>query len=180
MRRTIILLSLLALIGPFTLSGAAGSPAEALFSRLKKILPEGFSRPTPPQIYGTADNRLKDGSIFDYMDGGGVAWIEHGYREMFHAEYAGKNGLAVTLDVFAMETADKARAALADERICPAGGAAAPFAPGGRVFRFPPDYYTYFPVKRLIVYLHVNDDRQGALLDRFAADVRNMVEEESK
>lgn len=166
---------------PFSaIPAMAEAGGSVLFERLEKLLPDGFSRPQQPQFYGTAEKRLKDGSIFDYMDGGGVAWLEHGFQEMFHAEYAGKDGLAVTLDVFAMDTPDHARTALADERICPAGGASAPFAPGGRVFRFPPDYYTYFPVKRLIVYIHVNDDRQGALLDRFAVDVRIMVEEGSK
>ena len=180
MKNTVILLSLLAVIGPFCLPGAADSQSEALFSRLERLVPEGFAPSAAPQLFGTAENKRKDGSIFDYMDGGGVAWLEYGFQELFHAEYTGKNGLAVTLDVFAMDTADHAKEALDDDRICPVGGAAAPFAPGSRVFRFPPDYYTYFPVKRLIVYLHVNDDRQGALLDRFAADVRNMVEEGSK
>lgn len=180
MKNTVILLSLLAVIGPFCLPGVADSPPEALFSRLERLVPEGFTPSSPPQLYGTAENKLKDGSIFDYMDGGGVAWLEYGFQELFHAEYAGQGDLAVTLDIFLMDTAEKALAALVDERICPAGGAATPFAPNGRVFRFPPDYYTYFPVKRLIVYIHVNDDRQGALLDRFAVEVRNMVEEGAK
>lgn len=180
MKRTVILLSFLAVIASFLLPGDPGSPAAALFARLGKLLPEGFSRPRQPQLYGTAENKLKDGSIFEYMDGGGVAWLEHGYLEMFHAEYAGSGELTVTLDVFAMDTADHAKTALADERICPNGGAAAPFAPGGRVFSFPPDYYMYFPVGRHIVYLHVNDDRQSALLDRFAAKARKTVEESLK
>ena len=162
-------------IPPMTTAGVG-----VLFARLEKLLPEGFSRPRQPQLFGTFENKLRDGSIFDYMDGGGVAWLEHGYLEMFHAEYAGSGELTVTLDVFAMDTADHAQAALADERICPNGGAAAPFAPGGKVFRFQPDYYMYFPVGPYIVYLHVNDDRQGALLDRFAAEVRKLVEENSK
>lgn len=177
MKKTAILISLLAVLGSFNLPGGAGANAEVLFSLLERLAPEGFLPASPPQVFGTPENKLKDGSIFDYMDGGGVAWLEHGFREMFHAEYAGEGGLTVTLDVFAMERAEKALAALADERICPAGGEPALFAPGGRLFRFPPDYYMYFPVSRHIVYLHVNDDRQSAHLDRFAVEVIKLAKE---
>ncbi len=151
--------------------------ADGLFARLERLVPAGFSLKRPPQLYGTAEKKLRDGSIFDYMDGGGVAYLEHGFTRMFHAEYTGQGVLAIILDLFVMGTAEQARTALADDRICPAGGMPAFFAPGGRVFRFPPDYYTYFPNDRHIVYLHVNDDRQSALLDRFAVRVRNIVEE---
>ncbi len=180
MKKTAILLSLLAVIGLFFPPAAAGTPAESLFSRLERIAPDGFAPSSPPQAFGTPDNKLKNGSIFDYMDGGGVAWLEHGFQQLFHAEYAGQGDLTVTLDVFAMDTADHALAALVDERICPFGGAAAPFAPKGRVFRFPPEYYTYFPIGRHIAYLHVNDDRQSAVLDRFAGEVSKLLEEDRK
>jgi hypothetical protein len=180
MKQTAILLSLLAVIGLFFPPAAAGTPAESLFSRLERIVPYGFAPSSPPQVFGTPDNKLKNGSIFDYMDGGGVAWLEHGFQELFHAEYAGQGDLTVTLDVFVMETAEKALAALADDRICPFNGAAAPFAPKGRVFRFPPDYYTYFPIGRHIVYLHVNDDRQSAFLDHYAVGVTKLLEENLK
>lgn len=180
MKRTVILLSLLAMIGSFRLPGDVASPAEALFPRLEKLAPAGCIPSSPLQVFGTPENKLEDGSIFDYMDGGGVAWLERGFQEMFHAEYAGEGGLAVTLDVFAMEKAEKALAALADERICPVGGEPASFAPGGRIFRFPPDYYMYFPVSRHIVYLHVNDDRQSATLDRFAVEVITLLKENQK
>jgi hypothetical protein len=180
MKKTVILLSLLAAIGSLSLVGDAGAPAGALFSRLERLAPAGFTPSSPAQVFGTPDNKLKNGSIFDYMDGGGVTWLEHGFQELFHAEYAGQGDLAVTLDVFAMDTAENALVALADDRVCPPGGEQAPFAAKGRVFRFPPDYYTYFPVGRHIVYLHVNDDRQSALLDRFAVDVITLLEENLK
>ncbi len=180
MKKTVILLSLLAVIGSFPLAADAGAQAETLFSRLERLAPAAFTPSTPPQFFGTAENKLKDGSIFDYMDGGGVAWLEHGYLEMFHAEYAGDGGLAITLDVFVMGTAEQARSALADDRICPAGGSGAPFAQSGRIFRYPPDYYTYFPIGPHIVYLHINDDGQSTLLDRFAVEVIKLVEEKPK
>jgi len=164
--------------GLLLLADAPGN--EALYARLQRQAPEGFLPSQPPQLYGTTERPLRDGTIFNFMDGGGIAFLEHGYREMFHAEYSGDGGLAVTLDVFSMVTADHALTALADDRICPAGGMPASFATGGRVFRFPPDYYIYFPIGRHIVYLHVNDDRKNALLDRFAVEIIQSVEENLK
>jgi len=180
-KRTEKIPRLLALALLATLLPGAVSPAgDTIYARLEKLAPEGFSISRPLQFYGTAERKLKDGSIFNYMDGGGVAYLEHGFVELFHAEYADGSGGEITLDVFTMGSAPQARGALEDERVCPAAGAPLAPVPSGRAFRFPPDYFIYFASGRRLVYLHVNDDRLGLALDRFAGQVHLITAKEEK
>ncbi len=177
-RRTIfLLLGLATACGAYGPAGS-GVAGERPHPRWQRLAPKGFSPVRSPQLYGTAERPLGDGTIFNYMDGGGVAYIEHGFVELFHAEYAGKDGLAISLDVFTMETTAQAQAALVDERICPAGGAPLGTVPSGQAFRFPPDYFVYVAVSNKLIYLHINDDRQRSVLDRFAVQLRSLVEKE--
>jgi len=177
-RRTIFLLLVLAAACGALQPAGSGAAGERPHPRWQRLAPNGFSAIRPPQLYGTAERPLVDGTIFNYMDGGGVAYLEHGFVELFHAEYAGKDGLAISLDVFTMGTAEQAQAALVDERICPAGGAPLGFVPAGKAFRFPPDYFIYYSVGNKLIYLHVNDDRHRGGLDRFAVQLRSLVGKE--
>lgn len=151
---------------------------ESLFSRLEHAVPAGFTMAGQPQLFGTTERRLKDGTIFHYMDGGGVAYLEYGFVELFHAEFADGEKNAITLDVFVMGSAAQAQSALADERICPAGGSQPAFAAGGKAFRFPPDYFIYFSAGDRLAYLHVNNDLRSEILDRFARQVKPIIEKE--
>ena len=177
-RIAILLFAAFMALAASLLPASPSQASETACARLEKAAPHGFFLSRPPQLYGTAERKLKDGSIFDYMDGGGVAYLEHGFVELFHAEYADGRGGEVTLDAFAMGSAAGAREALADERICPAGGSPLAFDREGRAYRFPPDYFLYMAIGDRLVYLHVNDDRQSGILDRFAVEVRSIVRKE--
>jgi hypothetical protein len=150
----------------------------SIYSRLERVAPPGFSWSRPPQLYGTEERRLQDGSIFTYMDGGGIAYLERGFVELFHGEFSDQGKNTISLDVFLMTSAQQALGALTDGRICPAGGSPLPFAPQGKAYRFPPDYFLYFAVNNRLVYLHVNNDLLGEILDRFAIEVRSIIEKE--
>jgi hypothetical protein len=149
-----------------------------LFAQLQPQVPAGFLPARPPQVYGTTERPLQDGTIFNFMDGGGVAYLEHGFVELYHAEFADSAKNEITLDVFVMGSPAQAKEALADERICPAGGSPPVFAPQGKAYRFPPDYFIYFSANDRLVYLHINNDLQGDALDRFAARVVPIIEKE--
>jgi hypothetical protein len=162
-------------------AAAAAQPARAPgppLAALAAVAPEGFTAAGPPLLFGTSEHPLADGDIFTYIDGGGLAYLEHGFTDLFHAEYSDGRGSTIALDVYGMASPDQARQALADERICPAGGARLGLDPSARAYRFPPDYFLYFAQAHRLVYVHSNDDRLADRVVRFAAAVKAALEKE--
>jgi hypothetical protein len=142
--------------------------------------PEGFSAAGGVERYGPPEQRLADGTIFDYMDGGGIVYVEHGFRELTHREFVDVAGKRITCDCFLMASPEQALAALADERIASPGGTAAALAAPHKAYRFAPDYFIYLAAGPRLIYIHVDDDSLAAVLDRFAAAVLQSLEEEKK
>lgn len=151
----------------------AGFPAA-----LAGLKPDGFGPAGRVMVYGTSERPGPDGNIYQFIDGGGVVYEKHGYVSVRHAEFTDAGGHTVRFDVYRFADEAGARAALADEAICPPGATPWPPAPEGRTTRFPPDYSIYVRCGRQLVFLHVDDDRQAAVLDRFALAVRDALNEE--
>jgi hypothetical protein len=131
----------------------------------------GFVPSGSGEFYGVPEQKLANGTIFNYMDGGGVVYIEHGFQKLAHREFSNPNKRIITFDHFTMETAAQAVAALADERIAPAGGSPLPLQVPNKAYRFPPDYFIYMALDKSLIYLHVDDDTLAKTLDQFAADI---------
>jgi hypothetical protein len=134
-------------------------------------MPKGFVPTASEERYGLPEQKLANGSIFDYMDGGGIVYLEHGFRELVHREFSGPGGRRITYDCFFMASAAQALSALADPRIAPEGGKPAALAAENKAYRFPPDYFIYLASGQRLIYLHVDDDSLAAILDQFAADI---------
>jgi hypothetical protein len=130
-------------------------------------VPAGFTAARAAERYGTAEHKLQNGSIFDYMDGGGIIYLEHAFRELEHREYSDPQKRTVSLDIFTLATAQDALAALADERIAPPGGSALSLPVPGRAFHFSPDYFVYLVVENRLYYFHISDDRLAETLNQF-------------
>jgi hypothetical protein len=143
-------------------------------------LPKGFVPSGSGEFYGAPEQKLANGTIFNYMDGGGVVYVEHGFQKLVHREFSNSDKRIITFDRFTMKTAAQAVAALADERIAPAGGSPLPLHVANKAYRFPPDYFIYMVLDRSLIYLHVDDDNLAETLDRFAADVLKSPDEESE
>jgi hypothetical protein len=137
----------------------------------QNLPPRGFVPTASEERYGIPDKPLANGSIFDYMDGGGIVYLEHGFRELVHREFSGPDGRRITYDCFFMASAAQALAALADPRIAPEGGKPAALAVPNKAYRFPPDYFIYLASGERLIYLHVDDDSLSVILDQFAADI---------
>jgi hypothetical protein len=144
------------------------------------VMPNGFAPVGATARYGPPDRELADGSIFNYMDGGGIVYLDHGFRALVHREYLDPNGRRITFDRFTMETAAQAQAALADERIAPAGGTPLVLGVPNKGYRFPPDYFIYMVRGAQLIYLHVDDDKLSETLDRFAAAILKYPEEDKQ
>lgn len=140
-------------------------------SGAKNPLPMGFFPSGSGEFYGAPAQKLANGTIFNYMDGGGVVYLEHGFQKLVHREYSNSNKRIITFDHFTMETAEQAVAALADERIAPTGGSPLTLHVPNKAYRFPPDYFIYMVLGKSLIYLHVDDDTLAKTLDQFAADL---------
>ncbi len=149
-------------------------------SAAENPLPSGFVPSGSGEFYGAPEQKLANGTIFNYMDGGGVVYVEHGFRKLVHREFSNPGKRIITFDRFTMETAAQALAALADERIAPAGGSPLPLPVANKAYRFPPDYFIYMVLDKSLIYLHVDDDRLAETLDRFAAAILKSPDEEKK
>ena len=143
-------------------------PALQKEALLPKTAPIGFALAQPPEFYGTESAPLADGNIFHFIDGGGVVYLNHGFRAVAHILYRDEAGRGLTIDVFDMGTPANARAAWSDELICPSGFSLVQVGTEAKAYHFEPDFFLYFVKGRYLIYVHVADDSQLELLMDYA------------
>lgn len=131
--------------------------------------PEGFSPVDSVRVYGTGERALKDGVIFDYLDGGAPVYLRHGLRETTHAVYLGPGKSTLTLDIFDMGTPAGAQAGFEDSEICPADPGRLEIGAPCKTYRYEPDYFLYFYKSSFLVYVGTNNDSLKTSVDTFAA-----------
>jgi hypothetical protein len=131
-------------------------------------IPTGFKLQARVQYYGTIERKLQDGSIFDYMDGGGVVYLKYGFTRMAHAEMKNETGARITLDIFDFSTPINAQSALADEAICSPGFSMMDIqGVQCKAYAFSPEFFLYFTKSNLLVYIYISDDTQADVLKNF-------------
>jgi hypothetical protein len=138
-------------------------------------LPAGFAPADSLRIYGTKERNLKDGTIFDYIDGGAMVYLRHGLRETTHAVWKGPGKTTLTLDIFDMGTPSGAQAAFDDNEICPSGFQRPEIGAPSKSYRFEPDYILYFHAANWFVNVATNNDSLKAAVDAFAASVYGRI-----
>ncbi len=167
MMKKIILFVFVLLYFVFMLPGQKGNNS----GYVPRELPEGFVFKGSPEFYGTDEKPLADGNIYNFMNGGGVIYIEHGFRELTHLELKNSTGVTITLNMFNMGTAKNAAAAFENENICPAGATIKDIGAHSKSYHYTPDYYMYFVKDKFLVYLAVDNDNLAAALTGFAAEI---------
>lgn len=140
--------------------------------------PVGFTPADSLRLYGTAERKLKDGTIFDYINGGGLAYLKHGLRETTHLVLQNGEGCTITLDIFDMGTVENAHAAFDDEVLCPPEFSPAGSVVTGKAYHYPPDYFLYFTKNRYLVYLNTDNDVLRTILEEFASEIQHNIPEE--
>ena len=126
---------------------------------LPETWPPGFALVDSIRLYGTGEQPARDGTIFDYIDGGGVVFIEHGMKTVTHAVLANGDGINITVDIYDFDTAQHASAAFADEMICPPGFTECDIGESCKSYAYVPDYLIYVLKSRSIVFCSTTDDR---------------------
>lgn len=128
----------------------------------------GFAVSLGPEFYGTGEQPLKNGDIFNFIDGGGVVYLRYGFSAVAHTVFADKNKNLITVDIFDMGNDRSARNAYADESICPSGYDRISIGVEAKAYRFEPDYFIYFVKGPYLVYCHVNNDALSRFLNAYA------------
>lgn len=132
-------------------------------------LPTGFTHAQPPEFYGTYENMGKNGTIYDYINGGGEVYIKHGFREVTHIILKDNNKNSITMDIFDMGTPKNAAAAFADEAVCAPGFTKIDIGTASKSYHYEPDFIIYFIKGKYLVYLTLNNDTLADSLKQFAA-----------
>ncbi|MCE5250436.1 PEGA domain-containing protein [bacterium] len=121
-------------------------------------IPNGFSPPDSLLLFGTADHPLKDGTIFDYIDGGGLVYLKYGLTETTHAVYRDGRSNEITVDIFNMGTPEGARAIFNDEEVCPDGFEPCSAGAECKAYHYEPDFLLYFHRAKYFISVSTNND----------------------
>ena len=159
--------------------GLGASPVAQISNKFGLPIPgrpgPGFIVSRGPEFYGAEKRPLENGRIFDFIDGGGVVYIKHGFRAVVHIVFEDKSKNSVTVDIFDMGNAKNALNAYEDESICPGGYERIPIGAGAKSYHFEPDYFLNFVKGRYLVYCHVNNDALSHLLIAYARTISEEV-----
>ncbi len=134
-------------------------------------LPTGFTFDHSPEFYGTYEKPGKNGTIYDYINGGGEIYIKHGFQAVAHMVLKDRERNSITLDIYNMGTPENAGATLADETICPGGFSKINIGTVSKSYRYEPDYLIYFVKGKYFIYLALNNDELAGILRQFAAEI---------
>jgi len=133
--------------------------------------PAGFSLPDSLHVFGTTDRPLKDGTIFDYINGGGVVYIKYGLTETTHAVYNDEYLNNITVDIFDMGTTAGAASVFGDEEVCPPGYEECGAVVNCKAYHYEPDYLMYFHKSQYLVYLSTTNDSLRTVVEAFGASI---------
>ncbi|MBT4482162.1 MAG: PEGA domain-containing protein [Candidatus Latescibacteria bacterium] len=137
--------------------------------------PKGFSPADSIRYYGTKERKLQDGTIFDYINGGGLVYLDHGLRETTHAVYRNEEGNELVVDIFDMGTPNNAEAAFNDDEICPEGYNSCNIGSACKSYNYEPDFLIYFHKSRYLVFISVTNDLLKEALVNYADTIANAI-----
>ena len=130
--------------------------------------PEGFSLLRPVEYYGTLEKEQKNGTLFEYINGGGQVYIKHGFRAVTHVVLENKKRDRITLDIYNMGTPANAATAYKNPAIVAAEGFTVfPITnkknsegslEKAKLFNYSPDILVYFIKGQYLVYISLNND----------------------
>jgi len=142
---------------------------------LTEPYPEGFSPVEGIRHYGTPDSPRADGTIFDYINGGGVVFLDHGLRETRHVVCTDSSGILLTIDIHDMGTAEQVLAALRDEMICPPGHLSCDIGDVCRAYHYEPEFLLYCAVSSYLLFLSTSDDTVKSQLTGYARELADRL-----
>lgn len=142
--------------------------------------PEGFQLRGQPRFYGTAENRLEHGTIFDYIDGAGENHIRHGFTAVCHIVFEKVDGSRLILDLYDMAAETNAVEAFEDEAICASGSIS--FDLGlphkAKTYNYSPDYMLYFVTQKYLVHLSLDNDEHRLKIETLASEIIKIINKE--
>ncbi|MCP4149512.1 MAG: hypothetical protein GY757_17325 [bacterium] len=139
-------------------------------------IPQGYTLTVSPEVYGTNEKPGKSGTIYNYINGGGIVYLNHGFREVKHIVLKNNKNDSITLDIYNMGTQKNATAAFADKAICPKGFVIKDIGTPLKTYRYEPDILLYFVKGKYLVFLTLNNDAAEKLLMQFAVDIYRNLE----
>ncbi len=169
----------IALLLAAVLVSCAGKTEQKASGRDGTAIPSyipGFAPADLIRYYGLKENPGKDGTVFDYINGGALVYLNHGLVGITHALFYSEDGDELVVDLFDMAAPDSALAAFRDEEICPEAFELPEVGAEVKAYNYAPDYMLYAVKSRYLVFLSTtNDEKKGELL-KLAQDIIKAIE----
>lgn len=177
MMRVLMIVCLLSILTLFT---HPNQNKEILDPNLNNIifdaLPPGLEMSRPIEYYGTYEKVQKNGTIYDYINGGGEVYIKHGFQAVIHTVIKDKYKNRFTLDIFHMGTPAQTQAAFNDTAICPGKFSTILIGTStAKLYHFEPDLFIYFIKGPYLVYLASDNDKLREPLLQFATQLYQSI-----
>jgi hypothetical protein len=137
--------------------------------------PPGFVPADSVRFYGTNAQRLKDGTIYDYLSDGGMPFVKHDVRTTTHALFRGGDGSELVLDIFETGVQGKARNAFGDTLICPDGYVTLDIGQGCKLYEGTQESKLCFLKSGYLVILSVTDSRHKDAVVDYARIVAELI-----
>ncbi|MCP4218176.1 MAG: hypothetical protein GY765_26300, partial [bacterium] len=135
---------------------------------LPNTLPQDFTYSLGPEFYGTYEHKGKNGTIYNYINGGGEVYITHGFRSVAHMVLKNKAGDSITCDIYDMQTPKNSTAAYKNHAICPEGFKTKDIGTNAKSYLYAPDYILHFTKGKYLVTLSTNNDQLAETVNTFA------------
>jgi len=137
--------------------------------------PGGFALADTIRYYGTNIWKMKDGTIYDYIDDGAYVYLKYGLQTTTHACYRNSEGSELVLDIFEMIPEDQSLNAFNDEEICPEGHETMDIGDGGKAYHSEPEFMLHFHKSQYLVSISTTDDRLKNGIVGFAKQVAERI-----
>ncbi len=132
--------------------------------------PNGFVPADSLRIFGTPEKPAKDGSVFDYIDGGGMIYLSHGMKIVTHQMFADRSHHMITVDLYDMGTPENAQAIFSDESICPRDYLQGQIGVPCKTYSYSPDYFLYAVKGNYLVNISTAPDSLRTIVNTYAKE----------
>ena len=126
-------------------------------------------------VWGTPQKQQKNGTIYDYINGPGDIYIEHGFEMVIKQNYKDTANRSITAEVYYMNNPDSALSLFNDSRLRTQGEVPVEIGDSGVVYNPTPDYIINFYQKRFYVSVSASNDDAASEVDNLARIIDNQI-----
>jgi len=143
----------------------------------KTALPEGLRIRENLRVWGTYDKPEKDGTIYDFIDGPGQIYMEHGFKKGCQQNLRTASLQIISTEIYEMAARDSALSLFADSRLRTDGEKPVVLGEKGVTYQPRPNYIIEFCRDRYYVRISAENDSLAGQADELANMLDGKIKE---